>query len=63
MVHNGKKRVTQREPPEAPPEDAGEKAIEEYRAWRRRTMGSGKIPRPRPMHELLASMKEEPPGN
>lgn len=50
----------QSEPPlDAVGEDPGQRAMEEYRAWRRRHMGSDRMPRIPSLIDLLAGMRED----
>ena len=49
---------------EDPPEDVdlGQWALDQYRAWRIVTFGDGGTPPVGSLDELLARMREEPPG-
>lgn len=49
---------------EDPPDgvDPGQWALDQYRAWRVVTFGDGRTPPVSSMDELMARMREEPPG-
>lgn len=49
---------------ESPPEgvDPGQWALDRYREWRKAVFDDGRTPPVPPMEELMAKMREEPPG-
>lgn len=65
MLRKGKRRVPdQGGPPQGESvEDIGQRAIEEYQEWRRLHMKGRPASQILVMPDLLAAMREEPPGN
>jgi len=64
MLRKGRQRVPEQggPPPGESVEDVGQRAIEEYREWRRQHMKGRPGPEMLRMPELLATMRDEQPG-